>query len=171
MMIPLIASMPTMGACTAEGCPDGWITPGDTRAEQDNVNEAVQSLDADMTASASVGLLTAWRQFRASWDSFYADQGGVTGWLGRFLSASNYEKTLDYRKQLQSWRAKFMGEGGQPNGPGLVEKPAPKPGGLSDLAKYAMITAVALGAVYVVSETGLLRKLVPRTNPRRRRRR
>jgi hypothetical protein len=171
-MIPLISGQPaTMGACTAEGCPDGWITPGDTRAEEDSVNSAVLQLDADMRASASVSLLQAWTVFRAEWGAWYASQGGLFGWLSRFATATPYEKALDYRRQLTAWRGKYMAEGGSPSGPGLVDKPPPAKSEVTSALRWAAIAAIALGAVYVVSQTGIARGLVPRTNGRRRRRR
>lgn len=169
--IALIAGPPTMGLCTAEGCPSGWITPGDTRSEQDIVNQAFQTLDSDMRAWASPGLVTAWRNFFGGWNEFYTDQGGVMGWLDRFATATSYQKTLDYRNQLDSWRSKLVAEGGQTSGPGLQPPPTDKASGIPDALKYVAITAGILGAVYVVSRTGLLSGLVARSNPARRRRR
>jgi hypothetical protein len=182
VMIPLISEAPTMGGCNVEGCPGygslipSWVTPGNIRDEEDSIDAAVRTLDADITATGSVALVAAWRAFRAGWDEFYAGEGGVTGWFGRFLSSSSLEKALDYRKQLEAWRARYMQEGGNPSGPGLVPKPKPDTSS-ADMVRYAAIAAVALGAVYVVSQTGILRGLggalspAPRTNPRRRRRR
>jgi hypothetical protein len=172
MMIPLIAGPPTMGACTAEGCPSGWITPGDTRAEEDNVNEAVQQLDSDMRAAASVSLLQAWALFKTEWDGFYAGQGGLFGWLDRFATATGYEKTLDYRKQLESWRGRYMQEGGNPSGPGLVSRPPPAPDAIGTYLRWGAIIAAVGGGIYLLSIfRGPLTALVSRTNPGRRRRR
>lgn len=166
MMIPLIAG-PGMGGILEEIIPK-WVTPGAARDEQESVNTAVASLDSDVRASmAPVAFKVSWEAFRAEWAAFFDDQGGVMGWLDRFATARAYEKTLDYRKQLEAWRARFMEAGGAPSGPGLVPKPKTDESA-SQALKYVAITAVALGAVYVVSKLGVLGSLVPRTNPRRR---
>lgn len=178
MMIPLFMGMGEQQPCR---CPGGasmgdfveswWITPGQTREEEDNVNGAVRQLDADIQASTvPLSFVNAWAIFKADWDAFYGDQGGATGWMSRFLTGQPYAKTLDYRKQLESWRARFEQQGGLSTGPGLVPKPVSN-SQLPDTFRYIAITAGILGAVYVVSKTGLLSGLVPRTNPRRRRRR
>lgn len=169
MMIPLIACPPVPGM---NGWWPEWVTPGDTRSEEDSVNTAVMGLDADIRASM-VPLLfkTQWESFRAEWAAFYADQGGIGGWLDRFATGRAYSKTQDYRKQLDAWRGKYMQVGGSTSGPGLV--PPPDDGNPTDALRYVAIIAVALGAVYVASKTGILSGLTsaPRTNPRRRRRR
>jgi hypothetical protein len=153
-----------------------WVTPGDTRAEEDSVNTAVQTLDDDITASPGTptAFVQAWGGWKAEWDGFYKDQGGVVGWFGRFLTGSPYSKTLDYREQLKSWRAKFEALGGQASGPGLVDKPVSPPSDLANIIKWATIAAVVLGGFYVLHTTGVLggvRGLFTpaRANPRRRR--
>jgi len=177
MMIPLIAGPPTMGACTAEGCPSGWITPGATRAKEDEVNAAVQTLDGDIRAQGSVSLLQAWTSFKAGWDSFYGGEGGVTGWLGRFMSATSYETALDYQRQLTAWRGRFQAEGGSPSGPDLVPPPPPGESTIATALRWGAIIAAVGAGVYVLSMLrgpgSALAGLVPRTNPggRRRRRR
>lgn len=162
MMIPLIAG-PTMGGTI-------WTTPGEMRDEQESVNTAVQGLNHDIQASrAPVTFVTSWNGFKTEWDAFYSSQGGFTGWLERFATNGPMQKTLDYRAQLEAWREKFMAYGETPSGPGLV--PKPKDTAVPDTFRYIAIAAVALGAVYVVSKTGILSSLVPRTNPAPRRRR
>jgi hypothetical protein len=173
MMIPLIAGPPTMGACDVEGCPAGWITPGDTRAEQDNVNEAVQQLDSDIRAAGSVSLIQAWTLYKNDWDAFYSGQGGFFGWLDRFATATAYAKTLDYRKQLESWRGRYVQEGGTTSGPGLVSKPATQPDAIATYLRWGAIIAAVGGGIYLLSILrGPLTSLVAaRANPGRPRRR
>lgn len=145
MTVPLIAGI------------DGfWITPGEARAEEDNVNAAVRALDADIASSmASASFRQAWALWKAEWSKFYASQGGVTGWLDRFMTAGGYDKAGEYRQQLEQWRQKFALEGGQPSAPSIQTQgstgrpPATQP--IADTAKYVMWTAGILAALWVAS--------------------
>lgn len=162
-MVPLIAGM---------GDPlFRWYTPGDQRSEEDTVNAAVGELDADIMASTAAppDFKTQWRAFVADWAQFYSSQGGVTGWLSRFMTAGGHDQTEDYRRQLETWRAKYLTYGGTTSSPGLPPVPTDS-GGVSQTFKWVAITAVALGSVYLVSKLSVLLP-APRTNPRRRRRR
>lgn len=144
MLVPMIAYPPDDA-----GMGSFWYTPGDQRDLEDNVNESVQSLDTDITASsASPSFKAAWATFKADWDDYYSSQGGVTGWLGRFMTAQSVDKTGDYRTQVEQWRTKFTTqEGGASSAPSLPPPPASTD--WAKVAKYAAIAAGVLVAGYV----------------------
>ncbi len=151
MFIPMIAD-PNLGDPNL-GDPNlgsFWLTPGDQRNEENSVNTAVQSLDADISNSPAVdaSFLGAWQAFKSEWDSFYAGQGGITGWLDRFATASGYDKTEDYRTQLAAWQQKFQQLGGAVSVPGLVPPPTSN---TPEIFKYIAITAGILGGLWVAS--------------------
>lgn len=144
LLVPMIAEPPE-----DVGFGSFWYTPGDQRDLEDTVNEAVQSLDADIVASsASPSFKNAWQIWKKGWDDYYGSQGGVTGWLQRFMTAQSVDKTADYRQQLADWRSKFItAEGGAPSAPGLP--PPAKGTDWAQVAKYAAIGATVLAGLWV----------------------
>jgi len=141
MMVPMFAGDGMDGTV--------WTTPGEMRAEQENVDAAVQNLDRDIRASgAPSAFVQAWSRWKATWDQFYADQGGVLGWFGRFATSGPMQKTLDYRGQLEDWRVRFLQLGGLSSSPGL---PKPPPNPFENTARYVAIAAGALGGLWLLS--------------------
>lgn len=150
MIVPMIAGVPRVSGM-GDILPHFWITPGEARDEEDQVNGAVQSLDSDIQAStATLSFKTAWGNFKAQWDQFYADQGGVTGWLSRFATSGGYNTALDYRTQLEQWRTQFQQQGGISSAPALPAPPTSS-SSTSQTMKYVAITAGVLGGLWVLS--------------------
>ena len=103
------------------------VTPGAMLDELNTVNNGVKQLDADISASkVREAFKKAWADFMVEWKKFYDSKQG-------FFSrtwGSTMEKTIEYRKRVDEWRAAFNREGGLTTGPTLnVPEPKSATGG------------------------------------------
>lgn len=99
-----------------------WVvTPGRVKAEMDTVLAEGSVLNDDIlsfqvSSSDIERFKKAWTSFWDTYKKFYDE----TGWFSR-LSGSSYDKTVDYGRSLNDWRARFAELGGKPTQP----KPRP----------------------------------------------
>ncbi len=130
--------------------PSGLVdvqSPGAIRSEQEAVDAEVDRLNYDIQTSSNTAFVGSWNSFREEWKQFFADGDSF---FSR-LFYSSYERTLEYRKRVNDWRAKFVDIGGHPTGPGLGLKPDSNP--FSDLpstvAKVAIGLAIAVAVLII----------------------
>ena len=125
----------------AAGDPPFLVMPGDTLAEMDTVNAAIEMLAWDIQHSkVNEKFLKGWSIFYTNWKKFLKDEGG---WFDRGTSGA-WNKTREYREYVNRWRAKFQEFGGLPSDIALI--PTAKRTALEKFGLYAVIGAGAVVA-------------------------
>ncbi|MDX2023246.1 MAG: hypothetical protein SF187_23635 [Deltaproteobacteria bacterium] len=120
------------------------VTPGAMLDELNTVNNGVKQLDADISASkVREAFKKAWADFTVEWKKFYDSKQG-------FFSrtwGSTMEKTIEYRKRVDEWRAAFNREGGLTTGPTL-NVPEPK-GATGGSWRWWAVGGLLAGGAYI----------------------
>lgn len=98
----------------------GLRLPSVVLAEMRTVDAGIKALGADIQRYANAnrlpdGFMSEWIAFRIEWEAFYKDNSGL---LDRITNAA-YDKTIEFRERLQSWRDNFVRVGGAPTAPAL----------------------------------------------------
>lgn len=125
------------------GASGGVRSPGFVLAEMRTVDATIKSLGIDIQRKASQlpeGFMDEWIAFRVEWDLFYNDNDG---WLDRATN-SVYDKTLEFRERVVSWRDQFIRVGGTPSAP-----PLPKESKLPITALLVGFGIVGAGLWYI----------------------
>lgn len=135
--------MPNLYRLGAAGEDPIIIFPGDTLAEMNTVDHAMEQLNWDIeNTKVPAEFERSWLGHYAKWKAFRRDSGD---WISRGTSGT-WNKTREYKVMVNRWRTMFERFGGKPSSPELVEGP-PK----SMLEKLGTLAAVAGGAVLLWS--------------------
>jgi len=150
--------------------------PSDIAAAVAQTNGEMNSLSADFDAafagadsdSPESAAHNAFNSFYNEWREF-ADN---LGWWAK-MSGSTVSQCQSFRLRAADWRKKLVALGGSPSTPELQDLPTDQPSPWASTLKWVAGAAVAIAAIYGVSQVvGVTRAIVPlRSNPRRRRRR
>lgn len=93
------------------------FTPSMVKVEQKTVDNAIAALARDVFASTvSDAFKSDYLAFVNEWQEFYDSNSGI---LSRVLNTT-YATTLEFRDRYNSWRQKFVVEGGNPSTPALA---------------------------------------------------
>lgn len=126
-------------------------SPSAILAEMQSVGTQVHSLNAEVQANKTRlpdDFLRGWNAFFNEYLAFYGENEGL---LAR-MWISVYDKTLEYRKQVNDWRAKFESLVGKKlNTPRATDEPPDGSGiKLPDLSTVVTGVALAVGAAIVL---------------------
>lgn len=123
-------------------------TPSEILASADSVDASMTTLAQAITESDVPSTFkTDWATFKGTWDTFYKELHGLSGWLDR-LWVGTLERVESYQNRLVDWQTRFQSYGGTVAGP-LVAK-VPEQPGLTDLLgnlKWIAIGGLALFGV------------------------
>jgi hypothetical protein len=123
-------------------------TPGSMMDKADAVNASMNILAQDISESVVTdSFKMGWATFKKSWDDFYADLGGIGGWVNR-LWAGTLEDIESYQNRLVDWQNQFKAYGGIVVGPAAEKLPEqPSAASLLGNIKWIVIgVAVVYGA-------------------------
>lgn len=121
------------------------VMPAEILSEMQTVDALVSQLGRDIAqAGVPSSFAEGWRSFAAEWSTFFAEH---QSWWSRTWAAV-YEKTVEYRRRVASWRSELERLGGRTTGPKDTPPAASSP--LPDLRTVALYGGLALGGLVVV---------------------
>jgi hypothetical protein len=123
-----------------------FVTPGDVRDKQTEIDAAAKATNADVLASSlDDETKSAWGEWFAAWEKFKATE---PGWLN---AAAQMDHAEDLESQLHDWQVRLTSKGAKLSAP-VIDKPdRPDLGdALSSTAKTVMVVAAVVAGVIAI---------------------